>query len=56
MVAKGYNQEDSIDYDETYASVARLGAIRLLLAFACIMNLMLYQMNVKSVYLNAYIE
>ena len=34
LVAKGYNQEEGIDFDETYAPVARLEAIRLLLAFA----------------------
>ena len=38
LVAKGYNQEEGIDYEETYAPVARLEAIRLLLAFACIKN------------------
>ena len=56
MVAKGYNQEEGIDNDETYALVARLEAIRLLLSFACIMNFRLYQMDVKSVFLNGYIE
>ena len=35
LVAKGYNQEEGIDFDETYAPIARLEAIRLLLAFAC---------------------
>ena len=56
LVAKGYNQEEGIDYDETYAPVARLEAIRLLLAFACIMDFKLFQMDVKSVFLNGYIE
>ena len=56
LVAKGYNPEEGIDYDETYALVARLEAIRLFLAFACIINFRLYQMNVKSVFLHGYIE
>ncbi|KAK2356903.1 putative mitochondrial protein [Trifolium repens] len=38
LVAQGYNQEEGIDYEETYAPVARLEAIRLLLAYACNMN------------------
>jgi len=56
LVAKGYNKEEGIDYDETYALVARLEAIRLLLAFACIMNFRLFQMDVKSAFLNGRIE
>jgi len=42
LVGKGYNQEESINYDETYAPVARLEAIRFLLAFACIMDFRLF--------------
>ena len=38
LVAKGYNQEEGIDYDETYAPIARLESIRMLLAFACTMD------------------
>jgi len=56
LVAIGYNQEEVIDYDETYPLVARLEAIRLLLAFACIMDFRLYQMDVRSDFLNGYIE
>jgi len=56
LVAKGYNQEEGIDYDETYASVARLEAVRLLLAFSCIKGFSLLQMDVKSVFLNGYIN
>ena len=39
LVAQGYNQEEGIDFDETFTPVARIEAIRLLLAFACHMNL-----------------
>ena len=56
LVAKGYNQEEGIDYEETYAPVARLEAIRLLLAFASSMNFKLQQMDVKSAFLNDYIQ
>ena len=56
LVAKGYNQEEGIDYDETYAPVARLEAIRMLLAYASYMNFKLYQMDVKSAFLNEFIE
>ena len=56
LVAKGYNQEEGIDFDETFAPVARLEAIRLLLAFACHMNFNLFQMDVKSAFLNGFIN
>ena len=55
MVAKGYNQEEGIDYEETYAPVVRLEAILVLLAFVCIKGFKLYQMDVKSAFLNGYI-
>ena len=56
LVAKGYNQEEGIDFDETFAPVARLEAIRLLLAYACFMKFKLFQMDVKSIFLNGYIS
>ena len=56
LVAKGYCQEEGIDYDETYAPVARLEAIRLLLAYASLMKFKLYQMDVKSAFLNGFIK
>ena len=48
IVAQGYNQEEGIDFDETFALVARIEAIRLLLAFACHMNFKLFQMDVEK--------
>ena len=42
LVAKDYNQQESIDFDETYAPIARLEAIRILLAFACYMDFRLF--------------
>jgi len=56
LVAKGYRQEEGIDYDETYASVARLEVIRLLLVYASLMKFKLYQMDVKSAFLNEFIK
>jgi len=56
LVAKGYNQEEGIDYEETYALVARLEAIRMLLAFTFIMDFKLYQMDVKSSFLNGFLQ
>ena len=55
LVAKGYNQEEKIDFDEIFAPIARLEAVRLLLTYACFMNFKLFQMDVKSVFLNGYI-
>ncbi|KAI3704816.1 hypothetical protein L1987_75045 [Smallanthus sonchifolius] len=51
QVAQGYTQEEGIDYDEVFAPVARLEAIRIFLAFAASKNFMIYQMDVKSVFL-----
>ena len=56
LVAKGYNQEEGIDFDETFVLVARLIAIRMLLAFSSIMNIKLYQMDVESTFLNGVIN
>ena len=56
LVAKGYCQEEGIDFDESYAPVARIEAIRMLLAYASYMNFKLYQMDVKSAFLNGFIN
>jgi hypothetical protein len=56
LVAQGFNQEEGIDYEETFAPVARLEAIRMLLAFACHKNFKLFQMDVKSAFLNGFIS
>ncbi|KAI4340826.1 hypothetical protein MLD38_025627 [Melastoma candidum] len=56
LVAKGYSQSEGIDYDETYAPVPRLESFRLLLAYACYNNFKLFQMDVKSAFLNGDIK
>jgi len=56
LVAKGYNQEEGIDYDETFAPVARLEAVRLLLAFACMNGFKLFHMDAKSAFLNGFVN
>ena len=56
LVAQGYRQEEGIDYDETFAPVARLEAIRLFLAYASFKDFKLYQMDVKSAFLNGELQ
>ena len=56
LVAQGYNQEEGIDYEETFAPVAKLEAIRILLAFASHKRIKLYQMDVKCAFLNGYLN
>ncbi|GJW60455.1 putative ribonuclease H-like domain-containing protein [Tanacetum coccineum] len=51
LVAQGFRQEERIDYDEVFAPVARIEAIRLFLAFASYMGFTVYQMDVKSAFL-----
>ena len=55
LVAQGFNQKEGIDYEETFAPVARLEAIRILLAFTVAKGFKLYQMDVKSAFLNGVI-
>ena len=55
LVVKGYNQIEGIDYDETYSLVARLEAIKLLIAYATHKGFKLYQMDVKIAFLNGYL-
>ncbi|GKB23652.1 retrovirus-related pol polyprotein from transposon TNT 1-94 [Tanacetum coccineum] len=52
LVTQGYNQEEGIAYDETFAPVARMEAIRIFLAFATYMNFIVFLIDVKSAFLN----
>jgi hypothetical protein len=56
LVAQGFSQVEGLDFGETFAPVARLKAIRILLAFATSKGFKLYQMNVKSAFLNGVIQ
>ena len=56
LVAQGYTQVEGIDFDETFALVARLEFIRILLAIASHLNFKLYQMDVKSAFLNGMLQ
>jgi hypothetical protein len=56
LVCKGYAQVEGIDFEETFSPVARLEAIRMFLAFACFKNFKIYQMDVKSTFLNGNLE
>ncbi|GJV71153.1 putative ribonuclease H-like domain-containing protein [Tanacetum coccineum] len=56
LVAQGYTQEEGIDYDEVFALVARIKAIRLFLAYASFKDFIVYQMDVNSAFLYGKIE
>ncbi|GJY68274.1 putative ribonuclease H-like domain-containing protein [Tanacetum coccineum] len=56
LVAQGYTQEEGIDYDEVFAPVARIEAIRLFFTYASFMGFIVYQMDVKSAFLYGTIE
>ncbi|GJX73900.1 ribonuclease H-like domain-containing protein [Tanacetum coccineum] len=56
LVAQGYTQEEGIDYDEIFALVARIKAIRLFLAYASFKDFVVYQMDVKNAFLYGKIE
>jgi hypothetical protein len=56
LVAQGFSQKGEIDYEETFAPVANLEAIRILLAFSVAKGFKLHQMVVKSAFLNGVLE
>ena len=56
LVAQGYTQVERVVFDEIFASVARLESIRILLAIASHLNFKLYQMDVKSAFLNGMLQ
>nr|GEX50963.1 hypothetical protein [Tanacetum cinerariifolium] len=56
LVARGYRQEEGIDFEESFALVARLDAIRIFLSFTAHKNMVVYQMDVKTVFLNGNLQ
>nr|GFB11685.1 retrovirus-related Pol polyprotein from transposon TNT 1-94 [Tanacetum cinerariifolium] len=52
LVARGYRQKEGIDFEESFAPVARLEAIRIFLAYAAHKNMVVYQMDVKTAFFN----
>nr|GFC89645.1 retrovirus-related Pol polyprotein from transposon TNT 1-94 [Tanacetum cinerariifolium] len=52
LVARGYRQEEGIDFEESFGLVTRLKAIRIFLAYATQKNMVVYQMDVKTAFLN----
>ena len=56
LVTNGYSQQERIDFDETFAPVARLKAIRIFLAYVEHVNFKVYQIDVKSAFLNGKLE
>nr|GFA16934.1 copia protein [Tanacetum cinerariifolium] len=52
LVARGYRQEEGIDFEESFAPVARLEAIKIFLAYVAHMNMVVYQMDIKTTFLN----
>nr|GEW25134.1 retrovirus-related Pol polyprotein from transposon TNT 1-94 [Tanacetum cinerariifolium] len=56
LVAQGFRQEEGIDFEESFAPVARIEAIRIFVANAAHKNMMIFQMNVKTTFLNGELE
>jgi hypothetical protein len=56
LVCKGYAQIEGIDFEETFTPVVKMEAICLILAYACSKNVNVYQMDIKSVFLNGELE
>ncbi|GKF88446.1 retrovirus-related pol polyprotein from transposon TNT 1-94, partial [Tanacetum coccineum] len=56
LVAKGYRQEEGIDFEESFAPVVRIKAIRIFIANAASKNMTVYQMDVKTAFLNGVLK
>ena len=56
LMAQGYSQMEGVYYNETFAPIARMESIRVLLALACHVKFKLYQMDVKTTFLNGFLK
>ena len=56
LVDQGYSQMEGVDYDKTFALVARMECNRILIALACHLKFKLYQMDVKTAFLNGFLK
>ena len=56
LIAQGYSQMEGVDYNESFAPVARMESIRILLALACHINFKFYQMDVNTAFLNGLLK
>ena len=56
LIAQGYSQMEGVNYDETFAPVAHMESIRILLALACHLKFKIYQMDVKIAFLNGFLK
>ena len=55
-MCKGYAQIEGVDYEETFAPFARMEAIKMILSYTCSKRIKVYQMDVKSTFLNGELE
>ena len=56
LMAQGYSRVEGVDFDESFAPVARMESIRVLLALTCHLKFKLYQMDVKTAFLNEFLK
>ena len=56
LMAQGYSRVEGVDFDESFAPVARMESIRVLLTLACHLKFKLYQMDVKTTFLNGFLK
>ena len=56
LVVQGYSQVEGVDFDESFAPVTRMESIRVLLALTCHLKFKLYQMDVKTAFLNEFLK